>query len=492
MPMAEVQRESRRSLLTRVGPDALATVVLVATLFVVWLQIRDLFPQVEFLDWISGNPPTLDALSDAIDPIVSFAGTYHARSLSLLYSAGIGKACGTGITCINTLAFLPVVVMSAAMYVAGRLLRLPASAAAAVVLVLLISEPTFLVLTWQATMHDRLGGAATFLVLIAVLLGVRLVRDGWLSTIAWSVGLAALGLATLNTKESAWVALPLMATAPFLVSTTRRQALRSARMVVLPLVVMIAHAAIQYASVADDPHISKGAPLDNIRTLTDFAVPGGWVVGLLIVLASALGVVVVSWRARWRGEVAANARIVAWVGIAAACGWAIPLRTEFPSAFYMFVPLALAALAVALALRTIFLAVRSRQRRAARWVGLAVGLALTALFVVGSVTSRFEPYDGTLALSDSFRAGLDESIAIRAAHPDRRIQFSAPPEAFNAYRFTTGNPAANFWRMAGAPWRALDATYGISVVNDPAACGDAVTLIVRLDARLRPVGTCPR
>jgi hypothetical protein len=467
--------------------DAVAIVAILAGLVALWSEFGALFPQAEFVDWSTPSTPLGNAIWQAVQAVVSFDHVYHTRVLSLLWATGAGHACGTGIGCLNAVMFVPVAVSAFALFAAGRVLGLPATAALAVVAVLLASQPTFEVLSWQATVHDRMANAATWLAVIAFFLAVRRVRRMWRSLVPWAAGLALLGLLAMHTKESAWPLLALAVAAPLLLARDRRQALTAAMAFALPVALMLADAITQYLVVQDDPHVAGGNVSNNLRALTTYAVPGGVAIAVAVVGVALAAAAYVLLRRRHAPDAVALLRVAAWVAVAAVCGWVIPARTQFPSAFYMFVPLATASLAVALALRAGFLALPDRARPAYRYGAAAIGLALTAWFVGGALGGRYDQYRDVARASDTFRHGFARIAAIRRQHPSKQIQFAVPNGLYYGYRFVTASPAADLFRLSGAE-QPIDVTYATGATPPP--CGTKGTVVIRLDGQLQPASTC--
>ncbi len=268
-------------------PDLLAVGAIVVGLVILWTQFGGLSPQAEFVDWT--YPPRHGTeLAHRLWEVFSFDHVYHTRTLSLGWAIASGHACGSSVGCLNAFAFVPVVVAALGLFAAGRVLGLPASGALTVVAVLLASEPTFDVMVWQATIHDRMANAATWITVIVFFLAARTARRTWTSVVPWTLGLSVVGLAAMHTKESAWPVLALAATAPLLLASGRRQRITTTLVFALPVALMLADAITQYLVASEDPHVTSGDVGSNLRVLTDYVVPGGLAVAA-VVLAMALG-----------------------------------------------------------------------------------------------------------------------------------------------------------------------------------------------------------
>ena len=467
-------------------PDAVGLLVVAGILLALWLEFGSLFPQVEFNEWIVPRVPLSTELGDRLSDVLTFANVYHTRTIPLFWSSVAGHACGTNVSCLNAVVYVPVVLASVGLFAVARVFRLPASVATAVVAVFLVSEPSYAVLSWQATQHDRWAALATVACLLAFFLAARYVRRTWWSLLGWTVGLTILCLAAMNTKEAAWIVLPLAVTTPLLVARDRRQAVNTALALAIPVIIMAIDAITQYVIANRDPHINGGSIGDNLRTLTTYAVPGGLAVAvvLLVLCAAAAGYVV--HERRRAPDAVWTLRLAAWVWIAVAVGWVIPIRTQIASAFYMYVPLATAALAVALTLRAGFLALPRRGRAPYRYAAAAGAAGLCAWFLVGVLSNRIDTYTQVASLNTTFRQGLPRIGQIRAQHPNAHIAFATPSDIPNTYRFVNTNFASDLFRFTGDQ-QPVDQLYGTVAGT---ACGTPGTLVIKLDERMQPSGTC--
>ena len=467
--------------------DALAVGAILILLVGWWLKIRELFPQVEFIDWIVS--PLRATFDDGVKAMVTFRHDGFSRHVSIIWAAGTGRACGSSIPCINTMAFLPVAGAALAFYALARVVRLGALTALTVVVVWLVSEPTFEVLTWQATLHDRLAALFVPGMLLAVVLILRRLplRAAW--AVPAGGALAAAGLLAVNTKEPAWVLLPMVVAAPLVLGRSLTE-VRDGALILAPAALLMAiHVITDTLALRDDPasqaHVSGGDVWQNLPILSSHAVPGGLFV-VLPLLALAMYGAVEGWRHRDRlPEAAEGGRYGAWLGIGAVFGWVIPARTEFASAFYMLVPLAVAAIAIACGLRALLLV----HRPVAPWRVLAgAGAAYLALVCVGvSLHSRWDAYGQVVVNDARFRKSLPELARIHAAHPANQFQFRM--EYGPAARFVTASSAANFWRHV-VP-RVSTADYLHPSVTTADTCGSAPGVtVLSYDVDTRLVGAC--
>jgi hypothetical protein len=483
-------RVPRRRQLRR--PDLAGVAIVLGITVYFWARVVHLFPEVEFIDWIAS--PARATTQASIEAMVKFTDDAFSRHVALIWASLLGRACGEHIACINTMAYLPILGAVGSIYWLARLLGCSAVASTAVVTVWLVSEPMFSVLSWQATLLDRLATFFTPLTMGLIVLIVWRARTGILAIVLRAVGLCALALIAINTKEAAWILLPLAVLAPVLLARDLQQARLAALTLAAPVAVITVHIVTTLRAIDADPvtrqHVTSGSISDNLPVLTRYAVPGG--LGVLIGL-TALGLVCVAFavsRRRTAPAAFALARNAVWVGVAAGGSWVIPLRTQYPSAFYMFLPLAMAALALALALTAGWAALPTTRRAAARrYGGFVVGVVLAAWFVGGAVINRWDIYGDWFRLDASFRGSIDRIAALRSAHPRDQIEFYVPPQLFSAYRFMTASPARDFWRFTSAE-TPEDSAYPIT--SQPSDCGFGQAIVIRLDAQLRPTGICRR
>jgi hypothetical protein len=270
------------------------------------------------------------------------------------------------------------------------------------------------------------------------------------------------------------------------VARDRRQAVNTTLALAIPVIVMAIDAITQYVIVDRDPHVNGGSISDNLRTLTTFAVPGGLAaaVVLLVLCAAAAGYVV--HERRRAPDAVWTLRLAAWVWIAVAVGWVIPIRTQIASAFYMYVPLATAALAVALTLRAGFLALPRCGSARYRYAAAAGAAGLCAWVLVGVLSNRIDPYTQVAQVNTTWRQGLPRIGAIRAQHPNDHIAFMTPPDIPNTYRFVTTSFATDLFRFTGDQ-QPVDQLYGTAAGG---TCGTSGTVVIKLDDRLQASGTC--
>jgi hypothetical protein len=481
------------SRVSAIPPDVVGLAVGFGLAFYFWARVIHLFPQVEFIDWLAF--PAGRLLRTGVREMVTFSAGSFSRHVSLIYASGVGRVCGVDITCVNTMAFLPIFGGVPAIYGLARVAGLKAAAATAIVAVWLVSEPMFDVMAWQATLLDRLATFFAPAVLLLVILAVRHARPGVVPIATRAVGLSVLALVAINTKEAAWILLPMMALAPVLLVRDLRQAKLAALTLAAPVAVTAVHIATVMNALASDPvlreHVSSGSISHNLPILTRYAVPGG--LGVLIGLAVVgLACVALSVRARRSSpEAFALARTAVWMGVGAAASWVIPVRTQYPSPFYMFLPLVVAAIALALSLRAAALVLSGGERpRLLRYGAVAVGVALTGWFVGNATFARWGHYGDWFRLEASFRSSLPQIAALRTEHRRYQIEFYAAPEMFSAYRFMTASPARDFWRFTGVA-TPVDNAYPITL-QTTANCGWNRSVVIRLDDLLRPTGVCPK
>ncbi len=472
-------------------PDIAGIAVVVGICLYYWARVVNLFPETEFVEWISW--PAWDMISDSLKAIVTFRNDGgFSRHIAIDYATFLGRVCGTNVACINTMAFLPLFSGALALFGLARLCGLRALGATTVVVVTLVSTPVFDALTWQATLLDRMSLFALPGLLILTIVCVRRARMRPLFVASWAIVLTVLGMIGCNIKEPVWVIVPLMVLAPLALTHSRRQAVAAAATLALPVVVMTVHIVKILHDLNGDPtkvHFSGGSISVNLPLLTRFALPGG--LALMIVLALlALAMVIPALFARQRAPEAYDAaRIALWLGVGVLASWVLPLRTQYPSRFYMIVPLGLAALAFGVALRAFALALHGRVAFA-RQAAICAAV-LVAVWCVGvSAFDRWEPTRDWLFLDHNFRASLPEIAAARQQFPQDVVQFHAPPEQYGAYRFVAVGRAEHLWRFISP--QAGDRGYPVAAV--PETCGNAKdhTVLFLMDDSMHFTGTCPQ
>lgn len=468
--------------------DYIGLAIITVLLFGWWLRTVNLFPQSEFIDWIWY--PTGATAKNTFEAITTFGGDGFSRHISILWASSTGRVCGTNFACLNTLVFVPVAGAAYALYGLARMIRLSAVAATAIVVTLLISQPMFDVMTWQATLHDRLATFAVPVLLMLTLVVIR--REGFtrLSGALWALGLGVACWLSMNTKEPAWIMVPLLAAAPVLFARNRRHALTLAALFAPALILMSTQILRSINGQNNDPvvssHVGSGSIQVNVPLLTTFTMPGG------LYLAELIGIFVVAalvttcfMRDRDDGVARESLAITTWLAIGVLASWAIPARTAFPSAFYMLLPLALVALMVASATRGLLLTVPLRAIRN----GVLAGVTLLFCWVVGvSAFDRWDPYGQLIREDKNFRASFDEIDAIHRAHPNGDFQFNF--QSHYGVRLVTVSRADTFWRIAGDTINWKDKITPLGKVDS--TCGSGGTTILLYDADGRFVKACPR
>lgn len=119
------------------------------------LFFLDLFPLVEFRDWIASPLTTNDFLA-ALKRVILRDNVYD-RELSMCFSRFAGLAGGMDIRALNLIMLAPVAGACVFLYVLCRQLRLSPFFSLVTLLLWGFSLPVIDAVSWQATSHDRLS-----------------------------------------------------------------------------------------------------------------------------------------------------------------------------------------------------------------------------------------------------------------------------------------------------------------------------------------------
>lgn len=417
------------------GRDRATALALAATLSAVW-------------GWVFLTMPILVEARDymccegVITPMLREAGPflpngYGARSTSYLLFGLLRELIGFRAGALN---LIQAALIGGSGYFGFRLLRdLGVGRWFAVVGVLGwgVSLGVASAMSWQATQHDKLA-------LLLLLAGLVVIGRALESGEAWRGNLLGgpLIYLAINGKESAFVA-PLILVA-LLIPSPRRPALDEMvdrlKILWLPLIASILFPTIQLVRLQERlaTHFTGGSVTESLTTL------GAAVIGregvsdlgavILLSLAAVIGLagamaagrVVGAWRAGRAPERLDRALLVLSVG--AIGGLAIPLRTHYPSPYYLLVPefFGWGALVV-LAART-------------RWRAWALGGLALLVAASGHSTAR-------LVTKGSFGALRRDGAALSAAYnrlgPFIReggverivLRFAEAPPSFEKYLF---------------------------------------------------------
>ena len=146
--------------------------------------------------------------------------------------------------------------------------------------------------------------------------------------------------------------------------------------------------------------------------------------------------------------------LIAFVG-----SWIIPLRTQFASPFYLWLPIGVTMIAIMILYKfsPVHFESISLTKSFQRLRYLSV-LVLSSMVVTTSIHQY--PANGALILKfdRNFQSYKSELVDYRKLHPDYEISFWAPDSVFIAYQFVSSDPASDLWYFLGGS-TSLDETY---------------------------------
>ncbi len=363
-----------------------------------WLR---LFPLVEFRQQAFFNLP-FQWLWDQI----TFEGS-NIWSVPFYFNSTLGHVCDTNVGCYNAALLSLNLITAVLVYTLVRRMvpwRLLAAFAATI---FLLSVPVLDSLAWQATNLDKLSA---LLVMAGLHIGLSFYRRGFSRRACWWANgvLFVLVVLSQNSKSAAWVLVPMLFLLPV---AGGGQRLRTWwRYLIAPTAYAIPQSIHVLQLIRNDAfysaHVSDGDVPRNAQAYVSYL--GGLLdpsPGVLIAATVAVGVIVVGLVRR-----APHARVATWMLLGVVGSLVIPVRTVYPSPFYMVVPAALTAVLLVLVV-ALLLEMTPREM----WLAPAV-LALVAFgLYCMNVSSSEARYDLLESSSANYRAALP----VIAAHVRR-------------------------------------------------------------------------
>lgn len=481
------------------GNLGMSTVVL--SLFTVWITIIDLFPRIEFTQWLGRgrNSYSLSQIVGDLAELFSITNNnpemYNARNFSWVFESGIGPLCKTNIMCVNTIAFIPVALYIILIFLIINFVgfsRLDSSIASVIVL---FSFPSISILSWQATIPDRL--AAFLFCASLIYIYKNLGRNTLLprQSILVAFVFFFLSLLSVSSKEAAWILLPITLVLPFLFLPCNFQAIKKRFLITLPSVLfMVFHILDNYMKTVNDPHLLGGNPFSNLRQLSKylFQIEYSYIYVFLIALALLALLLQFIFSKQNISQKIFKIRILTIVSIAFISSWVIPVRTQFASPFYMWLPTGVTIVSIMVLFK--FSTFRFISDRFIGLIGFLRLLVVIVSFSMVLATSIHQyPANGgfVLKLDQNFQNSKDELADFRKMHPDYKISFWAPSSVFIAYQFISSDPASNFWYFVGGS-KGVDETYPSQLTDSKCGLQAAKSAVAVYDEDFKLIEICSK
>ena len=394
-----------------------AVSILAAAAFYAW-NFADLFPLIEYRQWIDNSVDWWPALQWFLDvALLHRSAPGFSRATSLLVAAAFRDTCGVSIACHNGM-HIAMILASAALLAATLRRWVDPFITAGALVFFLFSVPVLDAIAWQATLLDKCAVLGA-----GVLTWYAARRDPAALTWRDQAILLVLTVLVANTKEAAWICAPSAALLALVRSgDLKRVALRFA----LPAAYLAWHAI--YILVSHTTHspddikrVLSGDPVSNLSAFADY-LTGAPLPVLALALAAALLAAAARPASRW---------LLVWAVLSFAGAIAIPLRTTAQSPFYLLVPMFYLTMLLALA----FAAAAAPRLVALRSAVAIAGLCLLTV-QVSSLVRRYSYYAARAEMSRNFQTAL---AAVRAQLGERRpelVTFQYPAGNHQAYMFT--------------------------------------------------------
>jgi hypothetical protein len=176
--------------------------------------------------------------------------------------------------------------------------------------------------------------------------------------------------------------------------------------------------------------------------------------------------------------------------IAFAGSWIIPLRTQFASPFYLWLPIGVTMIAIMILHKFSLINFKSNSlNEAFQRLRFLTVLVLSSMVLATSIHQY--PANGALILKfdHNFQSSKGKLVEYRKLNPDYKISFWAPDSVFIAYQFVSSDPASHLWYYLGGS-TSLDETY-VAGLSD-SKCGQQTekSAVVVFDEEFRIVNIC--
>ncbi|MEL7059222.1 MAG: hypothetical protein AAGN46_04250 [Acidobacteriota bacterium] len=430
----------------RTGGDLAAAAIVSAVVAVAFGRaFLDLFPLVEFRDWLAWSLSAEDAWRMAREVVLR--DRLFSRNVSLGFVLWLGGVAGTSVPLVNVAVLLPIVVAAALLFALARLLGLSRLDGVVVAWVWAFSLPVLEAAAWQATIHDRF---ALVFALACLLVALGRPHGDDRQAPAWRTALLATVFLILayNSKESAFFLAPALAA---LALRPPRHRLRRRLASLAPALLYAVFHNLRYATFLGDPaeatwshHVLGGDREANALAALRFVLgldasaPSLLVTGAWLAILAAWGVGIT------RSRVASGpGDHLLWLGVAFVGAMVIPLAAVHAPPYYVYLPRALLALLVVTALRTALgrpVGEGGRARLAtASVVGLLVAAGIAFLLVAQPTVAR------TLRYSENFERLRPDLAGCVEPAAWENVELVFPQPFWKVYRFFLG-PERPFYR----------------------------------------------
>lgn len=401
------------------------SVVVGAVFYCYWCL--DLFPLVEFRDWVVG--------------VVQLH--LSSRPVSLAFAWLAGTIAGNDVVALNALALMPVVASAVLAYLLGRRLGLGPVQSGVATLIWWFSPGVASALSWQATLHDRLAWLFSLLVLLVALRAMdrsRRVRG----IVAANIAIAVLLAIGFRCKEASWFLLPALVAAAVVLPCSeghrRRRLACIAGPVLIGVIDVVRHVFLTLPADARlHDHVLNGASARPLTALLAELAGGvrvldGSSLVILCIPLLAAGAIICGGRRAWQTP---SSRFWLFACLSFIAAFAIALPTKYRATYYLYVPTWLFALLLMLSLNIIADRVALLRRIPCATLLMTLGVAT---FWGARFVKRFESVELPLyRASGAFQASFAQIRRTLPQPPEREVWFVAPRSAYFAYKFWAGS-----------------------------------------------------
>jgi len=425
----------------------------------VWNTIKDLFPRVEFVQWLGRGRESFsllevkEAFADLFHLTYNNPGKYNARNFSWVFESGIGSVCNTNIACVNTIAFVPVALYILAIFYIMQHIGCTPWEGAIAAIVVLASFPSASILGWQATVPDRLAAFLFCLSLAYLYKKLERSNPSTLSSVLTAVVFFCISLLAVSSKEAAWILLPITLILPFLFLPLNFHEISKRILITLPSVLFMSfHIIDNYVKTLKDPHLLGGIPIDNFRQLSShlFQFEHSYIFIILIGIAIPTLLFQIVSNEQNLSQKIFKIRILIVLFIAFVGSWVIPIRTQFASPFYMWLPTGVTIASILILFNFSRFSHEIVRPTYIRRMIQRVTVVAVYFLVLGTSVQQFPANGGyILRIDRNFQNSKQELVKYRISHPNYRIGFWAPNSVFIAYQFVSSDPASHFWHFVG-------------------------------------------
>lgn len=465
----------------------------------VWIVIKDLFPRIEFTQWLGRGRDSFSLsqvasyFADLFRLTYNDPGKYNSRNFSWIFESGIGPICETNVACANTIAFTPAALYIIAIYLILRFVGCTQLESAFISVIVLFSFPSASILGWQATIPDRL---AAFLFCSSLIYIYRNLEKSSLPvyrSILVCITFFGLSLLSVSSKEVAWILLPIALVLPYLFIPLNFLAIIRRVLITLPSILFMSfHIGDNYIKTKKDLHLLGGDPFSNFNQLSRY-IFGIKYSYTLIIIIGLVNIYLLLKTCVSKKDFAIRIyriRILTILLIAFVGSWVIPLRTQFASPFYLWFPIGVTMIAIMILYKFSLVQFESSPlAETFKRLGRFFVLVLSSMVLATSIYTF--PTNGALILKfdRNFQSSKSELVEYRKLHPGYEISFWAPDSVFMGYQFVSSDPASHLWYFLGGA-TSLDETYATQLLDSKCGQREEKSAVVIFSEEFKIIDIC--